>query len=414
MYSTQEIVDAFITPFIERNYPEAAIVFIAGSQGRALQNGDNRPIASSDFDLVVIFKDLKDGGFKAASKVYTHENIGPALGTEDRIMMIDVNIHDLASLHYQDVVIKHHRPYAFLPSMLTEGYILVDKIGIAPIIQQKAAEFYNAGPAPMLQAQWEREIDQLKTYAADIRGANSVEEKRFLGALSLFPVCEYVLRLNGMWHEGSNHSSLKLAKHFPDMERDIREAYTEIMRTGGGDKALAVLDALVKRGEDLLPSLPEKGATIPYPLEAHVPKEERDNMRDVFFKFITGHLTESYESSVRRGELYHLETLSAALFFTQLTIETQENAQHHVAKSAMHYFSMKMPEMMPVLLQALDDGDYGPLRALNNKALSHVGGLGYDTLRNYYDEDLARVYATSGNDNKKPGLKNNFKPGYTL
>lgn len=414
MHSTQEIVDAFITPFIERNYPEAAIVFIAGSQGRALQNGDNRPIASSDFDLVVIFKDLKDGGFKAASKVYTHENIGPALGTDDRIMMIDVNIHDLASLHYQDVVIKHHKPYAFLTSMLTEGYILVDKIGIAPIIQQKAIELYKSGPAPMPQAQWQWEIDQLKTYAADIRAAGSLEEKRFLGALSLFPVCEYVLRLNGLWNEGSNHSSLKLAKHFPEMEQDIRTAYAALMKSGDGDKALAVLDALAEQGERLLPGLPEKGAVIPFPVDKHLPQEERDNMRDVFFKFITGHLTEAYESGTRRGELYQLETVSAALFYTQLAIEAKEAAAHHIGTSAMHFFSMKMPEMMPVLLQALDDGDYGPLRALNNKALSHMGGLGYDTLRNYYDEDLARVYATSGNDNKKPGLKNNFKPGYTL
>lgn len=412
MHQPQDLIERFIKPWLDENHPHAAIVFVAGSYGRALKNGNHQPVSSSDFDLVVIYNDLAEGGFRAASKVYRKENVGKALGLADEIMMVDANVHDFASLHYLDVVTRDHAPYPFLYNMLKEGYILVDKTGIAPILQEKAEIFSASRPSANNQKQWADEIRDLETVLSDLRAADSLEEKRFIGALALYDVSEYTIKSEGYWSDGTNHSARRMAEIFPDMHKEIADAFSSLIREGQSEKAERLMEKLIAKGKSILPSLPAEAKQPMYPVAEHVEAEDLARMRDIFFKFMTGHMAEAYETSQSRGELYHLTTISAALVYSQLAMEAVDGAPHSIGRGAVRYFGNRMPDMLPTLLQAVDENMFGPLRDLNEKALSHMGGLGYTTLHNYYFDDLARVNATAAAD-RKPVPRHNFQAGFT-
>src|SRR5690606_17331724 len=152
-----------------------------GSFGRAMKNGSYQPIASSDVDLVIVYKDLEKGGFKAATQIFTMEDVGTVMEEgKPRIMMVDTNIHDFASLHYHDQIVRENKSVAFINVMLDEGYVVKDTQGIGPVIQQKAKEFLAEGPLPTTKAGWQSEISTLQTFLKDIHEAKSAEEKRFL------------------------------------------------------------------------------------------------------------------------------------------------------------------------------------------------------------------------------------------
>ena len=100
MVQAQDVVEKFVKPWLAKNHPDADIVILAGSFGRAMKQDSWQPIASSDLDLVIIYSDLEKGGYKAATQIFTYEDIATALGEDKpREIMVDTNIHDLASLH---------------------------------------------------------------------------------------------------------------------------------------------------------------------------------------------------------------------------------------------------------------------------------------------------------------------------
>lgn len=413
MVQAQDVVEKFVRPWLAKNHPNADIVILAGSFGRAMKQDSWQPIASSDLDLVIIYSDLEKGGYKAATQIFTYEDIATALGEDKpREIMVDTNIHDLASLHYYDKYAKEVTNFAFMNVMLDEGYIVVDRLGIGPVLQQKAKEFLDAGPAPTPQPGWQAEISRLETFLKDIRGTESAEEKRFLGALALLPVCEYTLGVHQFWRSGSNQAYRRIEKNFPEDAAAITDAFSDLLRNGNPAKAEALLEDLITRGKTLLPGLPAAGGETLYPVDKYVPQEEAAEIRDMFLKFMTDHLAEALETSKKRGELAHLENLSATLNFTKMALESREGAAPADGKAAMRYLERYFPDIMPVTLNALDEGEFGRLREIAGKSLEHMGGLGYQRLENYYADDVARVNAAAGNGNAAHPPAHHFHPRY--
>lgn len=411
MQEAHEIVEKFIRPYLAEHHPDAAIVIMAGSYGRAMRQGSYQPIASSDVDLVIIYEDLEKGGLRAACQIFSQEDVGTALGQAPRTMMIDTNIHDLASLHYHDKMVKEHIRIPFINVMLDEGYVLLDKLGIAPVLQEKAAKFLEEGPAPAPREKWAHEIARLETFLADVRAAESTEEKRFLGTMTLLHTCEFALGLNQYWRSGSNQAYRRLTKFLPGDAEKITESFSGIMRRGETESFEILLEDYIRRGKELLPQLPEGSGALPYPVETFVSGSEAGEIRDLFLKFMTDHLCEALETSQKRGEMAYLENLSSTVLFIKTILETRDGAATPTeGREAMRYLGLKMPDIMPVLLQAMDEGIYDPLRHLANEALSHMGGLHYKRLQNYYADDLARVNAMECAGHKQQ--KTSFKPGF--
>ena len=415
MAQAKDVVEKFVKPWLAKNHPNADLVILAGSFGRAMKQDSWQPIASSDLDLVIIYSDLEKGSFKAATQVFKYEDVGTMLGEDKpREMMIDTNVHDLASLHYHDKIVKENTNFAFMNVMLDEGYIVMDKLGIGPVLQQKAKKFLDEGPAPTPAGRWQAEIDTLQGYLDDVRATGSTEEKRFLGAMALIQVCEYTLGVHQYWRSGSNQAYRRLTRFFPDDEKAITEGFSEIIRTGKTEKFEAVMEDLIQRGKDLLPKLPAGSGAPLYPVDKFVPKQEADEIRDMFLKFMTDHLCEALETSQKRGELAHLENLSSTINFIKMSLESKEGVQGGQSKEAMRYLEKHYPDIMPMTLAALDDGEFEPLRKTAADALKHMGGLGYRRLENYYADDVARVNAAEkANDNAPKAPTKHFHPKFS-
>jgi hypothetical protein len=410
-----DIVEKFIRPYLAKHHPNADIVIMAGSYGRAMKLGKYQPIASSDIDLVIIYSDLEKGGFKAATQIFSMEDVGKAMGGDSRIMMVDTNIHDFASLHYHDKTVRETHHFAFMSVMLDEGYILIDKNGVAPILQEKAAKFLTEGPAPTPRPQWQAEISRLDTFLKDIHDAQSTEEKRFLGLMCLIHLCEYTLGLNRYWRSGSNQAYRQLAKFFPEDEKKITDSFSALIRNGDASDAETVLEEFIARGKKMLPELPEANRQPLYPVDKFVPEAELELVRNITMKFMTEHLCEALGTSHKRGELAYLENLSATTIFIKNILEARNGGQGGDGKAGMRYLADKLPDMLPVMLQALDEKEYEPVTGLANEALSHMGGIHYTRLEKYYIDDVARICATRP-ANKQDDLPLNkqpwFKPGF--
>ena len=415
MAQAKDVVEKFIKPWLEKNHPNADLVILAGSFGRAMKQDSWQPIASSDLDLVIIYSDLEKGGLKAATQVFKYEDVGTALGEDKpREMMIDTNVHDLASLHYHNKIVKENTNFAFMNVMLDEGYIVMDKLGIGPVLQQNAKKFLDEGPAPTPQGRWQGEIDTLQSYLDGVRKTDSLEEKRFLGTMALIHTCEYVLGLHQYWRSGSNQAYRRLTRFFPEDEKQVTDAFSEIIRTGKTEKFEALMEDYIARGKELLPKLPAGSGEPLYPVEKFVPRQEADEIRDMFLKFMTDHLCEALETSKKRGELAHLENMSSSLNFIKMALESKEGVQGGSGVAGMRYLEKHYPDIMPMTLQALDQGEFEPLRKLAGDALKHMGGLSYRRLENYYADDVARVNAAeTANDNAPKAPTKHFHPKFS-
>jgi hypothetical protein len=80
----------------------------------------------------------------------------------------------------------------------------------------------------------------------------------------------------------------------------------------------------------------------------------------------------------------------------------------------MRYLEKHYPDIMPMTLNALDQGEFEPLRKAAGDALKHMGGLGYRCLENYYADDIARVNAAeASNDNAPKAPTKHFHPKFS-
>lgn len=416
MAQAQDVVDKVITPWLEKNHPNADVVIMAGSFGRAMKQASWQPIASSDVDLIILYRDLDNGGFRAATQVFTMEEVGLKLGEDkERIMMIDTNIHDFASLHYHDQIVREGKSVAFVNVMIDEGFLLRDRLGIGPILQEKAKAFLAEGPSPLTKARWEGEITLMQTFLDDIRTASSTEEKQFLGAMALIHVCDFGLHLQGAWPRFNQAYRVYDAK-FPEEGQKITGAFSSLIRTGDSTAAEILLADFVARGRDMQKTAPESSAEMLFPVEKFVPAEEVAACRKVFSKFALEHYCEALETSQRRGELAHLSNLSATLLSIQGAQEVKDGVAPAIGRAALHYFNDRLPDTLPVTLQGLEEKNFDGIRKIATDVLSDMGGLHYSRLENYYLDDIARVKAMDAKraaETATPAAKKTFKPGFT-
>lgn len=412
MPSTQEVVDKFVLPWIQKNHPNAALVFLAGSHGRAMKNGDYQPVASSDLDLVIIYDNLEQANLPAASKIYTIEEVGKALGEDQpRNMMIDVNVHDFASLNYHDQVVYEGHNIVFINVMLDEAHILIDRDGIGPVLQRKAHDFLEKGPQAWSAARWVKETGDLQQILKDLKQSQSAEEKRFLGALSMVKLEDFALSLHGRWVM-ANQAYRAFDRLFPEEGKEITDAFSKLIRHGDSADAEDLLARYVSAGDK---KSREAGATPPslvLPVDQYLPKTLADEVRDTSLKFLTGHMCEALESNKKRGEMAYLGNISASLDLIIASLEADHGQSAGVGKSAVDFFGKHLPDMLPVCLQAIDDGDFSGVVRLAEDVHKARGGLGYTRLHNFYPEDLARVFAQHAKNPSKP--KPVIKPGFTL
>ena len=417
MQQAHDVVEKVLKPWLEKHHPNADLVIMAGSFGRAMKNGGYQPIASSDVDMVIIYRDLENGGFKAATQIFTMEEVGTKLGEEKpRTMMIDTNILDFAALHYHDQVVRENKSVAFINVMLDEGYVLKDTLGIGPIVQQKAKEFLADGPLPLSKDKWQAEISMMETFLKDIRAAGSAEEKQFLGAMAMIHVADFGLHLQQFWPR-FNQAYRSYDQYFPGEGTKLTEAFSPLVREGQSLKAEILLEELIARGREKMKNAPEKGPDILFPVKDNVPADEAKAIDKTYFKFALEHYCEALEPSARRGELAQLLNLSATLLTLKSAQAANDGVTPAMGTAAMHFFNDRMPNALPATLDGLRENNFDGLRNVTEEVLKDVGGRHYSRLENYYLDDIARVNAMAdkrANENNQPAQKPAFKPNYKL
>ena len=417
MQQAHDVVEKVLKPWLEKHHPNADLVIMAGSFGRAMKNGGYQPIASSDVDMVIIYRDLENGGFKAATQIFTMEEVGTKLGEEKpRTMMIDTNILDFAALHYHDQVVRENKSVAFINVMLDEGYVLKDTLGIGPIVQQKAKEFLADGPLPLSKDKWQAEIAMMETFLKDIRAAGSAEEKQFLGAMAMIHVADFGLHLQQFWPR-FNQAYRSYDQYFPGEGTKLTEAFSPLVREGQSLKAEILLEELIARGREKMKDAPEKGPDILFPVKDNVPADEAKAIGKTYFKFALEHYCEALEPSARRGELAQLLNLSATLLTLKSAQAANDGVTPAMGTAAMHFFNDRMPNALPATLDGLRENNFDGLRNVTEEVLKDVGGRHYSRLENYYLDDIARVNAMAdkrANENNQPAQKPAFKPNYKL
>ncbi len=413
MQEARTLVDKVILPWLAKHHPHADMVFMAGSYGRAMREGGYQPLSSSDVDLVIVYSDMKKGGYTYAVQSFTQEEVGLALGEDKpRTMMIDTNVHDLASLHYHDKIVRNHLPYAFINVMLDEGFVLVDKLGIGKVMQQHAKKFLDEGPIPTPAPLFKQETANIKTLMAAISNADTTSDRQMMGILALTPLCEYVLGLRHYWRSGSNQAYRSLRARFPQDAEDLVNAFSPLLREGNADAALALMARYIGEGEATMFERDPIASQPDYPVEQFVPEDMRKQRYMMFQKFMTEHLCEALETSTRRGELAHLENLSATVNFIVGNLMARDGDKAPApGVDTARYLNTKLPELLPAALELLAGNKAAPvIMAAAEKSLSHAGGMHYQSLRNVYLDDVARINATKQNS---PNAKRAFNPGFT-
>jgi len=380
MQQAHDVVEKVLKPWLEKHHPNADLVIMAGSFGRAMKNGGYQPIASSDVDMVIIYRDLENGGFKAATQIFTMEEVGTKLGEEKpRTMMIDTNILDFASLYYHDQVVRENKSVAFINVMLDEGYVLKDTLGIGPIVQQKAKDFLAAGPLALPKAKWEDEISMMETFLKDIRAAGSAEEKQFLGAMALIHVADYGLHLQGFWPR-FNQAYRSYDQYFPGEGTKLTEAFSPLVREGESLKVEILLEEYIARGREKMKTAAEKAPDVLFPVPPNVPEEERKAINKTYFKFALEHYCEALEPSARRGELAQLLNLSATLLTLKSAQSANDDAKPVIGAAAMRFFNDRVPNTLPATLDGLRENNFDGLRNVAEDVLKDVGGRHYTRL----------------------------------
>lgn len=411
MQEANTLVQKVILPWLQKHHPHADVVIMAGSYGRAMKQGSYQPLTSSDVDLVILYSDLEKGGFSCAVQSFSQEEVGTALGEDKpRIMMIDTNVLDLAGLHYHDKIVRDVAPYAFINVMLDEGHVLIDRLGIGAVLQEKAARFLAEGPRPTPAPQFQAEIDDIRAYMVAIGDADCATDRQMLGALALYPFCEYVLGVHDYWRSGSNQAYRRLVSEFPEDAAEMTRCFARLIREGDAGDALNFMQKMIKRGEATLPARPPEAVTPAWPVEKHVDADICRQRGDMFQKFMTEHLCEALETSKKRGELAYLENMSSTLNFIVRNLCSRDgDAAPAAGIETLYFLNTKLPDLMPNVLTALEGQSTAPIAAAAEQSLSHLGGMHYQQLRNVYIDDLARVNAT------KPGAKasRHFNPGFT-
>jgi hypothetical protein len=240
-------------------------------------------------------------------------------------------------------------------------------------------------------------------YMTDIRDAKTTEEKRMLGVLCVVEACETLLILNRYWSSGANQAYRSFERHFPDEAKQIVAAFSPLIRDGDSHAAEVFLQDILRRGYIFMQQSPES-----------VPEDIRTDMNRMFCKFMAEHLGTSFEKSSKRGELAHLENISATVGFVKRYAEQESGEPCRHGAEALRWMSLHTPDVMPAAMAAIDQNDFSSIEKVTHAALANVDGISYSELKNYYIEDVARVLAIANDPAERQKTAAKIKPGYKL
>lgn len=411
MEKAQDLVEKLLIPYLEEHHPNAKLVLLSGSFGRAMQGGDITPINSSDLDVFIVYDNVEDGGLKAATRQYDYVDVSDYLGGPSREIMLDLNVHDLESLKHQEGFLKHvwRCPFAF--NMIVDGHVLKDEGNKYARKLKKAAEkAVEEGPSPLTHQEGLERLQEMRELEYALDHTRKIDDLKLAGVLGLRSAGNLLLALNEKWSSGTNQVNRYLQKYTPSFKGFFDSAFEKLIEDGDPSQARALVGYLRETLEEKLPTLPPStGFEYPSPDDINnLPAEERQDIENRFERFALNHFCEALDSAEKRGKDNYLDNLSATLGFMLKTVQRSTGKSTTGVSEGLDLMESQYPGIRKAFHTALEYHKHAGIQGIADKMLEDRGGLEYKFLQVDFPEDIARRNAM---DITRPKSANDDKPG---
>ena len=208
----------------ERRYPEASVIFLAGSVVR----GDSTPF--SDLDLVVIFDKLPT----AYRESYLFQGIP-----------IEAFVHDPETLNYFLYEIDRPSGIPSLAQMILEGIEIPKPNDLSRSLKQLATTVMQLRPPELSEEDVRKLRYNLTSLVDDIRQPRSKDELVASGAELYETLANFYLRTNGLWSANGKSIPRFLRKANADLCLRYTTAFDELFVHGRTEKVIALVEEII-------------------------------------------------------------------------------------------------------------------------------------------------------------------------
>lgn len=210
---------------LENRYPDATVLFLAGS----IIRGEATP--HSDLDLVVIYDKLPNA-YRESFRFHG--------------LPVEAFIHDPETLSY--FVFEVDRPTGIpaLAQMILEGIELPEPNDISQSLKQLAASFIEAGPPALRDEEVLKLRYNLTSLVDDVRQPRSRDELLASGAELYEALADYYFRSNNHW-SAKGKAIPRILKR-TDVELCLRfcNSFDELFSNSQSGTVIALVEELLK------------------------------------------------------------------------------------------------------------------------------------------------------------------------
>ena len=213
------------TEILESKYPDARVLFLAGS----IVRGQGTP--HSDLDLVVIFDKLPN-----AYRESFHFQGFP----------VEAFVHDPETLNYFLFELDRPSGIPSLAQMILEGIELPEPSEVSQSLKQLAASVMEAGPPVLSDEEVLKLRYNLTGLADDVRQPRSGDELLASGAELYQALADYYFRSNNRWSAKGKAIPRILKLTDVDLCSRFCSSFDELFSHGQSGKVIALVEELLE------------------------------------------------------------------------------------------------------------------------------------------------------------------------
>ena len=374
----RELYKSHIETTVLNRFPDASVILLCGSQGRALSNGIHLPQKNSDYDFVILYDKFDE---KIASSMFSCQKL--YIPEENRTISIDYKVFDTDSFndHINETV--NIRRFPFLFNMIRDGHIVKgDAVKVAEL-KALSESIVTEGPAPLSTQQNDQEIAKLQNLLSRCeRNNGDLYEIKDIALTAANQIPQSILRLRGHWESGTNRIFNYLFEVLPVQSEKFMTAYKQAIEK----QDLSLLGQIA--ADTLQDYIIARETSKPYIETIYNPDIDR-SVADIkaqsdqnLCRIMIDQYLDRLEIAYTRGEGYELGT-QASLWETikKMTI-LMDKTECQETQNLMKNFADKVIEK-----------DYIACRNIADAILNPVGGLNFEYLERPYTDDLKRRIA---------------------
>lgn len=209
---------------VNNKYPDAEVVFLAGSVVRGEQT------LFSDLDLVVVFKELEYAWRE--SFVYGD-------------WPVEAFLHDPHTLRYffESVDAPSGRPS--LAKMIVEGVALPVENNFSIQMRRLAQEVIETGPPPWDQSMLDSARYMITDLIDDLRAPRNKAEALAAGALLYEKLAEFYLRSQGLWSARGKAIPRSLQKISAPVAEQFQVAFNLLFVQGDSSEVIGLAETIL-------------------------------------------------------------------------------------------------------------------------------------------------------------------------